>query len=129
MVQIASAAPVLLVSDVFATAEYYRDVLGFSFGEIHGDPPSFVVVRRDGAQLMFRQPSRGQPQPANGAVSPAFPIDVFLHVDDVDALAHELRARRADILDGPTHRAIWNGKELTVRDCDGRVLCFGQAMD
>ncbi len=126
MVQIASASPVLLVADIFATAEYYRDVLGFQFDEIHGDPPSFVIVQRDGVRLMFRQPREGAPPPPNGSVSPAFPIDVFLYVEDVDALAEELRARRADILHGPTYRPIWNGKELEVRDHDCRVLCFAQ---
>ena len=129
MVQIASIAPVLLVADVFGTAEYYRDVLGFQFDQIHGDPPSFVVVRRDGARLMFRQPRQGSPPPANGGASPAFPADVFLYVDDVEALAEELRGRSADILEGPADRPIWNGRELTVRDGDGRVLCFGQALD
>lgn len=129
MVQIASLSPVLLVADVFETAEYYRDVLGFSFDQIHGDPPSFVIVQRDGVRLMFRQPGRGAPPPPNGSVSPAFPIDVFVYVRDVEALAAELRGKSAEILDGPTYRPIWNGMELSVRDCDGRVLCFAQATD
>jgi catechol 2,3-dioxygenase-like lactoylglutathione lyase family enzyme len=129
MVQIASAAPVLLVADVFETAEYYRDVLGFQFDQIYGEPPSFVIVERDGARLMFRQPRQGAPQPANGSVTPNFPEDVGLMVDDVEALAEELRGKGADILHGPTYRPIWNGKELAVRDCNGRVLSFGQSMD
>ena len=129
MVQIASVSPVLLVADVFATAEYYRDVLGFSFDGIFGVPPSFVIVERGGARLMFRQPSEGAPPPPNATVTPGFAWDVFLAVDDVEALAEELRGKQAEILSGPTYRPIWNGKELEVRDCDGRVLCFGQAMD
>jgi catechol 2,3-dioxygenase-like lactoylglutathione lyase family enzyme len=128
MVQIASVAPVLLVADVCDTAEYYRDVLGFTFDQIYGEPPSFVIVQRDGARLMFRQPRNAAPPPANGSVVPAFPMDVFVYVDDVEALAQELRGKRAEILDGPTYRPIWNGKELAVRDCNGRALCFGQAM-
>lgn len=129
MVQIASASPVLLVTDVFETAEYYRDVLGFRFDQVYGEPPSFVIVERDGGRLMFRQPREGSPQPSNAAITPNFPSDVFLAVDDVEALAEELRGKQAEILSGPTYRPIWNGKELEVRDCDGRVLCFGQAMD
>ncbi len=128
MVQIASVAPVLLVPDVFETAEYYRDVLGFHFDQIYGEPPSFVIVERDGARLMFRQPREGPPPPVNGSVVPNFPADVSLMVDDVEALAEELRGKHADILHGPTYRPIWNGKELDVRDCNGRVLSFGQAM-
>jgi catechol 2,3-dioxygenase-like lactoylglutathione lyase family enzyme len=128
MVHIASTAPVLLVADVFETAEYYRDVLGFRFDEIYGEPPSFVIVERDGARLMFRQPREGAPQPNNGSVVPHFPTDVFLWVDDVEALAAELHGKHAEVLHGPTYRPIWNGKELEVRDCNGRVLCFGQSM-
>ena len=128
MVQIASVSPVLLVADVFETAEYYRDVLGFHFDQIYGEPPSFVIVERDGARLMFRQPREGSPPPFNAAVTPNFPADLFIYVDDVAALAEELRGNRADIVNGPTHRPIWNGMELEVRDGDGRVLVFGQAM-
>src|SRR5215831_9078676 len=61
MVQFANVSPVLLVSDVFETAEYYRDVLGFHFNQIYGEPPSFVIVQRDSARLMFRQPRDGAP--------------------------------------------------------------------
>lgn len=128
MVQISSVSPVLLVADVFETAEYYRDVLGFAFDQIAGEPPSFVIVHRDGARLMFRQPREGAPPPANGSVVPQFPFDLFFYVDDVEALAEDLRGKHAEILHGPTYRPIWNGKELEVRDCNGRVLCFGQAM-
>ena len=127
MVHIASAAPALLVKDVFETAEYYRDVLGFRFDGVFGDPPSFVILDRDGARLMCRQPRDGQIQAPNAASISDF-FDVFLYADDVEALAAELRARGADIVHGPTYRPIWNGKELAVRDCNGRTLCFGQSM-
>jgi hypothetical protein len=128
MVEITSVSPVLLVADVHETAGYYRDVLGFFFDRIDGEPPSFVVVRRDNSRLMFRQPRDGAPQPPNASVTPAFPFDVFLYVDDVEALAVELRGRGAEVLGDPIHRPNWNGLELTVRDCNGRVLCFGQLM-
>ena len=129
MVQFASVAPVLLTPDVFETAEYYRDVLGFQFDQIFGEPPSFVILQRDGARLMFRQPREGAPPPLNAALTPNFPADLFIWVDDVEALAAELRGKPANVLSGPTVRPIWNGKELEVRDGDGRVLVFGQAMD
>jgi len=128
MVQITSVSPVLLVADVFETTEYYRDVLGFSFDQIYGEPPSFVILQRDGARVMFRQPREGAPPPYNASVTPNFPFDVSFSVDDVEALAQELRGKQAEILNGPTYRPIWNGKELEVRDCNGRVLVFGQAM-
>lgn len=129
MVQIGNVSPVLLVPDVFETAEYYRDVLGFTFDQIYGEPPSFVIVQRDSARLMFRQPREGAPQPPNATITPHFPSDVFISVDDVEALADELRAKQADIVAGPTYRPIWNGKELEVRDCNGWMITFGQSMD
>ena len=94
MVQFSSVSPVLLVADVFETAEYYRDVLGFHFDQIYGQPPSFVIVERDDARLMFRQPREGAPQPFNATITPNFPSDVFIWVDDVEALARSCAASR-----------------------------------
>src|SRR5215469_4108926 len=98
MVQVSNVSPVLLVPDVFATAEYYRDVLGFSFDQIYGEPPSFVILQRDSARLMFRQPREGAPPPPNASVTPNFASDVFIAVDDIEALAQELRGKGAEIL-------------------------------
>ena len=46
MVQITGIAAQLFVNDVIESAEYYRDVLGFSFNRFFGDPPVFVGVDR-----------------------------------------------------------------------------------
>ena len=46
--KILSGAPVLLVKDVVASANYFRDKLGFSYDKIWGDPPDFCMVARDG---------------------------------------------------------------------------------
>ena len=40
-----------VVDDVVKSAEYYRDVLGFSFKRYWGEPPCFVMLERDGVQL------------------------------------------------------------------------------
>ena len=127
MVQITSAAPCFLTKDVFETAEFYRDVLGFTFDRIDGNPPAFVILDRGGARLMFRQPRNGQTLASNTAAVGDF-CDAFLYADDVEALAAELHAKHAEVVHGPTYRPIWNGKELVVRDCNGLVLCFGQLM-
>ena len=128
MVQLTSAAPMLPAKDVFATAEYYRDVLGFTFDRIDGKPPSFVILDRGGARLMFGQPRGEATVPPNATVNADLPV-VFLYADDVEALAEEFRAKGADIVMQPTYRPIWNGKEMSVRDLNGWILLFGQAMD
>ena len=42
---IASAA-VLLVKDVVAAANHYRDAMGFAYDRFYGEPQSFVILGR-----------------------------------------------------------------------------------
>lgn len=122
-----SAAPCFLVDDVFATAEHYRDVFGFCFEDIFGDPPSFVMLFRDGATIVLQQaPTEAQPSVRPNATVLQGTADVVIESRDVEALAGELRAKGADIVEGPVYRPIYDGWELLVRDRDGRLICFSQ---
>ena len=122
--QLLATAACFVVPDVFGTAEYYRDVLGFTFDTFYGDPPSFVILGRDGIFVMLKQLAGAKPQTAD--VGPPNFLDVYFWVNDLDALAQELRGRGADIVVDPTDRPIYEGRDLYLRDCDGRILCFGQ---
>jgi catechol 2,3-dioxygenase-like lactoylglutathione lyase family enzyme len=120
------SASYFLVDDVFATAEFYRDVLGFTFDEFFGDPPSFVMVQRDDVNIMFRQvrpPRTPVARPNRTVMNETF--DAYVYVSNVDQLAAELRAKKADIIEGPVDR-IYDMRELLVRDCNGYVIAFGQ---
>jgi catechol 2,3-dioxygenase-like lactoylglutathione lyase family enzyme len=115
-----------LVDDVFTTAEFYRDVLGFTFDEFFGVPPSFVLVERDDVSIMFRQvrpPRTPVARPNSTVMGETF--DAYVYVSNVDQLAAELRAKKADIVEGPVDR-IYEMRELLVRDCNGYVIAFGQ---
>lgn len=129
-VQFRGVAPHFRVRDVVRTAEYYRDVLGFDVagywdgGEIHHDasrPPVFGIVRRDEVAIHFNRAEAASMQPAadDGA------YDAYFNVTRLDALADDLRRRGAQILEGPEER-VYGRRELIVRDCDGRVLAFGE---
>ena len=48
-------APYLIVDNVVATANYYRDKLGFGYERFWNDPPSFCMVRRSGVVIMLAQ--------------------------------------------------------------------------
>ena len=48
-------APYLWVEDVVATANYYRDRLGFQYERFWGEPPSFCMVYRSGVVIMLAQ--------------------------------------------------------------------------
>jgi catechol 2,3-dioxygenase-like lactoylglutathione lyase family enzyme len=116
---------VLLVEDVVATACHYRDVLGFECAQQWGNPSRFALMTRGDLEILLAEgedSGRVRTGDASAAVSH---WDVHLRVDDVDALAAELRGNGADILDGP-QLSFYGMKELKVRDCNGFVLCFAQ---
>ena len=50
-----SIAPYFIVDDVVATANYYRDKLGFAYERFWNEPPSFCMVRRSGVVIMLAQ--------------------------------------------------------------------------
>jgi hypothetical protein len=122
------AAPSFAVADVFETAEYYRDVLGFGFEGIWGAPPSFVILDRDDVRVMMKQvkPEALSTPPVKRSSEQ---VDMYLYATNVRALAEELTARGADIVEGPVDRVIYNGRELIVRDLNGLIICFGQLLD
>jgi catechol 2,3-dioxygenase-like lactoylglutathione lyase family enzyme len=125
-----AAVPQFSVLDLVRTAEYYRDVLGFQIagywdGEsvslVPDTPPVFAIVWRGQVQVFFNhveQPAV-RARPAEGAP------DVYLRVIGIDALSEELRARGAEIIDGPEDR-VYGQRELVVADCNGLILCFGE---
>jgi catechol 2,3-dioxygenase-like lactoylglutathione lyase family enzyme len=131
-VRFEAAVPQFTVPDVVRTAEYYRDVLGFEItgywnGERAGletDPPSvFGIVCRDRIQVFFNRADGDSVR--SGRAEGAY--DVYLRVGGLDALYAELRARGAEIVDGPEER-IYGRRELVVRDCNGLVLAFGESI-
>ena len=52
--RLAAARPVLYIREVEASAVFYRDRLGFSVDFLHGNPPFYGSVTRDGATLHLR---------------------------------------------------------------------------
>jgi catechol 2,3-dioxygenase-like lactoylglutathione lyase family enzyme len=125
-----AAVPQFAVPDLIKTAEYYRDVLGFQIaGYWDGErvslatdsPPLFAIVCRDQVQVFFNRASQPDIRADRADDAP----DVYLRVTGIDALAEELRARGADMLDGPEDR-VYGQRELVVKDCNGLILCFGE---
>ena len=77
------------------------------------------MLFRDGATVVLQ---KGEARLNGGDVA-----DAFLGVTDLKALASELAARGAQVVQPPVHRPIYDGWEMTVRDCDGRLLLFSQS--
>jgi uncharacterized glyoxalase superfamily protein PhnB len=125
--RLTSSAPVLLVRDVVAAANYYRDALGFTYDRFWGEPADFVILRRDGLHLMLSQ------APAGFAVVPHWKVNrnmwnVYFWVDDVDTLFADFKRRGARI-DYEPHDKSYDVREFGVQDLDGHDIAFGQPID
>jgi uncharacterized glyoxalase superfamily protein PhnB len=117
-------SPYFFVADIIRAAEYYRDRLGFGFDRYWGEPPCFVMVRRDRVQLMLRSgASGGRPQPSRRLDDDSW--DAYIYVGDADALYAEFVGRGAEMVRPPEDQ-VYNCRDFEVRDLDGYVLCFGQ---
>lgn len=135
MSEFANAAPVFWVNNVTTTAQHYRDVIGFQYDRLHGDPPSFAILRRGEAEIMMfcswdswirikfirRLLKRvGVVPRPNGRGN----WDAYLRVSDMSALHDEMQSKGARIIRAPNERG--GRLEMEVLDPDGRLLCFGQ---
>jgi len=121
-----SVAPYLIVDDVVATANFYRDRLGFHYDRFWGDPPCFCMVRRAGITIMLKQlAEKGRMRPNRLADPDGEAWDAYVWVEDADALWGEFKAKGAkiarDICDQP-----YGCRDFDVEDCNGYRLCFGQ---
>jgi predicted enzyme related to lactoylglutathione lyase len=123
MPKMTGIVPTFLVADVVTAAEHYRDAFGFSFDRFWGDPPQFVFVDRDSARigLMQAPPERLRTAPTGFA-------DATIHVDDIDGLAAELRARGARIVQEPVDNPVIAGRTMAVIDRDLVVISFVQPL-
>jgi catechol 2,3-dioxygenase-like lactoylglutathione lyase family enzyme len=120
------SAPYFPVADLEQSAAHYERVLGFTREYAGGSPPMFAIMSRDGFAIMLRvvdTPSRIIPNERQGGT-----WDAFFWVDDVRALHADLIAHGADIVYGPIVQDDYDMEELAVRDRDGYVLGFGQAL-
>ena len=120
------SAPVLFVRNVYATAEHYRDTMGFSFGKIWGEPPSFTILKRDDMYVMIKQIEDHNRIVPHRSVSAGL-WDMYFWVDDVDALYKEFVERGAKIDYGLCNQP-YGCREFGARDIDGHDIGFGQVI-
>lgn len=117
--------PVFLVDDIVKSAEWYRDVLGFTFKRYWGEPPCFVMLARGDIEIFLKGPEipgRKIMRP-NRTHTDAW--DAYIRVSDALALLEEFRAKGAKIVRGPED-AIYDMREFEVEDINGYALCFAQ---
>src|SRR5216684_4051320 len=93
-----SVSPHFVVPDVVASAEHYRDFLGFKILSYFLDPPVFAVVARDDVVFHFGESDNGAP-PSPNVTRRSIGLDAYIWVNDLDALYADLQGRGAKIID------------------------------
>jgi len=115
------AVPVIFVVNVQASAEFFRDTLGFSIDFLHGHPAFYGSVSRDGACVHLKFVH--EPVLAVGAQDRDGFITAFIEVENVKALYAEYVTAGATF-DQKLKKQAWGGRDFIVRDADGNGICF-----
>jgi uncharacterized glyoxalase superfamily protein PhnB len=140
---ITGVASSFLVDDVVATAEWYRDKLGFTadyYSDDHAhdedgnDIPGsgaevyFAIMARDGYRVMLvKTMRRGVGVISNWASKPNT-LDAYFWCEGVDEIFAHAKAARAEIIEEPVARP-YGIREFTLKDHDGRAITFGAPID
>lgn len=118
-------APQFFTANMAETLRYYGEQLGFECAGQYGEPPFYAIVGLDGHTIHFRLVDCVVANPDKDADEL---LDAYISVDDADSLYAEYRARGVsfarELGDMP-----WGAREFVVKDCDGRLLCFGASTD
>jgi catechol 2,3-dioxygenase-like lactoylglutathione lyase family enzyme len=117
------AIPILFVRDIAKTAHFYRDKLGFTIDFLHGDPPFYGAVERDGARLHLRFVHRTNFSEL--AAEEEALILAAIEVADVASLFAEFKARGVEFPQ-PLVTQDWGGTDFHVRDPEGNMISFVQ---
>ncbi len=121
--RIIGSAPQLIVYDVVKTAEYYRDVLGFSILGYFGMPQVYAMVARDGFQVHFGKADGEQPITKNADIH-KIGHDFILWVPEIDTFFSELKTNNAVIVQEIVTR-VYGSREFVIEDCDGHRILIG----
>jgi catechol 2,3-dioxygenase-like lactoylglutathione lyase family enzyme len=120
-------ATVLLVGDLGAAFDYYTQKLGFEGHKWERNPQHYAYVERGDTYVHLACFGGVEPRP-NSEVVPPDMFDLYIYVEDVEAMHAEFVERGADILNAPVDTE-YGLREIRVRDADGYVLAFGKILE
>ena len=115
------AVPVIFVANVRASAGFFRDTLGFSIDFLHGHPPFYGAVSRDGACVHLKFVH--EPVFAIGTHDRDGFIMASIEVENVKALYATYLAAGVTF-EQKLKKQAWGGRDFIVRDLDGNAICF-----
>jgi len=114
----ACVTPILCVSDIEASFDYYVDRLKFVKAWDWGEPATFgSVYFGEKVELFFCLEGQG---------NPGSWMSIF--IKDVDAYKRIIKEAGADIVYGPADEP-WGVREMHVKDPDGNIIRFSTAIE
>jgi catechol 2,3-dioxygenase-like lactoylglutathione lyase family enzyme len=117
-----TALPMVFVSNVQASAEYFRDKLGFKVDFLHGNPAFYGSVSRDGARLHLRFVHEPVITPAVREREGGL-LSALLEVDNIKSLFGEYKAAGVNFAH-PLRKEPWGASTFIILDPDGNGICF-----
>lgn len=121
MPTLVAAEPQLFVQDVTAAADFYASKLGFSVTFVHGEPPFYGQVVRDGARLNLRHVDHPVIDPVRREEEQL--LQASITTDDAAPLFHEYQRAGVNFAQ-PLQDEPWGARTFIVRDPDGNLLLF-----
>ena len=121
-------APYFIVDDVVATANFYRDKLGFNYERFWGEPPGFCMVQRSGIVIMLKQLEESGLVRPNHLADPEGSWDAYVWIENANELHAEFKSKGVVIVRDLCDQ-IYGCRDFEIDDCNGYRLCFGQNLE
>ncbi len=122
--QLLGAHPQLFVSDVEASCRFFVAKLGFTICFKYGKPAFYALVQRDSACLNLRYVHA----PVLNREADSDLLSASIPVANVKALHSEYLSAGAPI-EQRLKKQPWGGEDFIVRDPDGNLIHFAQAIE
>ena len=110
------ANTVMPVKNAKKTANYYREILGFTL-DVLWENPNYACASRGGITIELGE---GRPNHVGSGAC-------VIQVSNVDNLYKELKTRGASLV-GDFAERDYGSKDFRVKDNDGNLLIFGGAL-
>ena len=118
--RLTSLAPQFLVDDLQRSIAFYRDVLGFAFGDPWGG--FYAIGQRDGLELHLKEAPKNPAERRHRRDHEH--LDAYAGVDGIEAFYAGCVAHGATILK-PLAGTPWGTKDFYLEDPEGYIIGFG----
>ena len=123
--KVAKLTPVLIVEAIEPCLSFWTDRLGFAKTvEVpHGEQLGFVILVRDGVEVMYQTRASVQGDVPALADTPSRGNLLYFEVDDLDAVESALDGVPHVI---PRRTTFYGAQEIIVREPGGNAVAFAQ---